>query len=251
VINSLRLVTLFGVTLAAFGWPPSAAAQVPAAFDVASVKATTSGNDRSTSDLLPGGRFRATNRTVYWLAKIAFGMSDVEITGGPSWLRTEGFDIDAKIDSADPMTPEKLKPLLLELLQDRFRLKFHIQKEERPVFVLVAAKSGPKLTAHVPSSLPPMADSMQAGTKTLTASGISTAALAGYLGRQMGRPVLDKTGIEGEFDLTLKWAPETTEDTSEASIYAALSQQLGLRVVPQKAPVSVVVIDSTERPSAN
>jgi uncharacterized protein (TIGR03435 family) len=228
-----------------------ARAQSPPQFEVASIRPTAPGVDSSTSDLLPGGRFHATNRTVLWLARVAWSVPDEQILGGPAWIRTDGYDIDGKIDSPQPMTPEQLAPLLRSLLAERFGLQVHREARQVSGYSLAVEKSGPKLQQHTGSSETAMSNSLAAGKMTLTAAKISMATLAGFLGRQLARPVVDGTGIAGEFDLTLDWAPDERVDSSAPSLFTALREQLGLKLESQRVPVEMVVIDSVARPSEN
>ena len=220
------------------------------AFDVASVK-PSSPTTPSTSDIEPR-RFRCTNKTVAWLMGIAYKVQDSQLLSAPDWVRSVGFDIDAKIEvsgigSAAEMD---LAPLLRNLLEDRFRLKFH--REDRPatVYSLVVAKDGPRLKSSQTLN-PSMGNSLQDGKMVLKADGLSLAGLAGFLSRHADGPVTDKTGLTGLYDLTLEWSPDSGPDSPAGSIFSALPEQLGLKIEATKGSLSVVVIDSVERPSEN
>jgi uncharacterized protein (TIGR03435 family) len=222
--------------------------------EVASIKPTPPAVDSSSSDLLPGGRFRATNRTVQWLMRAALGVPDERILGGPAWVRTDGFDIDARTGTRENMTPDLVRPLLLQLLADRFELKYHREARQLPVYRLVATKPGLKPGNLKPSrddSQQAMSNSLVDGKMVLHSTHISMRDFAGFLSRQVRRPVLDNTGISGEFDIALDWAPDENPDSNAPSIFTSLRDQLGLRLEPAKSEVDVYVIDSIAKPSAN
>lgn len=226
-------------------------AQTPlnTAFDVASVKPSPPGAP-STSDIQPG-RFHCTNKSVAWLMWIAYGIQDNQITGAPDWVRSAGFDIDAKTktDSASEMEGQ-LGPLLQHLLEDRFRLKVH--REDRPstIYSLVIAKNGPKLKAS-DAPKPSMGNSLQDGKMVLKGEGISMASLARFLSRQTARSVIDNTALTGSYDINLEWSSDQNPDSAPESIFSAIREQLGLRIEATKGSVNVVVVESVERPSAD
>jgi uncharacterized protein (TIGR03435 family) len=220
------------------------------AFDVASVKPSLPASP-STSDIEPR-RFRCTNKSVAWLMGIAYKVQDNQLLNAPAWVRSVGFDIDAKIEVSGTGSDAEmdLGPLLRNLLEDRFRLKFH--REDRPatVYSLVVAKNGPRLKPSQTLN-PSMGNSLQDGKMVLKADGLSLAALAGFLSRQAGGPVTDKTGLTGIYDLKLEWSPDPTLDSPAGSIFSVLQEQLGLKIEATKGSLNVVVIDSVERPSEN
>ena len=140
------------------------------------------------------------------------------------------------------LTHEELKPLLRQLLEQRFKLATHRGTQDRPGYELVVAKGGPKLTES-------------SGTAThiyilrdgLDCQGIPAGALAGMLSRPAGRPVVDKTGLKGVYDIKLEYAPEGTGDSSRPSFFSALQDQLGLKLAPQRVTVETLTIDRVER----
>lgn len=215
------------------------------AFDVASVKPSAAGVESSTSDLQPG-RFRGTNRTVEWMMRIAYGVQGAQISGGPSWIRTAGFDVEGKADNVE----SRIAPMLRNLLEDRFQLKVHRETKTAPVYTLVAAKGGAKLKAAAGAVLT-MNNSAEDGRMVLQATAISMPALAGFLAKQLGRPVTDKTGFAGGYDVRLAWSPEQALDSGGESVFSALQEQLGLKLEAAKGTIEIVVVDSISRPSAN
>jgi uncharacterized protein (TIGR03435 family) len=226
-------------------------AQTPqrTAFDVTSVKPSLSGAP-STSDIQPG-RFHCSNKSVAWLMWIAYNIQDNQLSNAPDWVRSVGFDIDARTEAASAAEMEShLGPLLQSLLEDRFHLKVHREDRQTTLYSLVAAKNGPKLKPSDTSN-PSMGNSLQDGKMVLKADGLSMGSFARFLSRQAGRPVADKTGLSGNYDVKLEWSPDPNPDSAAESIFSAIQEQLGLRIEATKGPVSFVVIDSVERPSEN
>jgi bla regulator protein BlaR1 len=241
-------------------------AQAPRAFEVASIKPTNASDNRVAFTMQPGGRFNATNVTVKMLLQNAYGVRDFQISGGPGWIGSERFDITAKLDGdvTGPLPPGALRPALQGLFEDRFQLKFHRETREMPVYALMLAKNGPKLQKAAGEKTPgPM---LRMGRGQLTAKNADMRMIAEQLAQQLGRSVVDKTGLSGEFDFELNWTPEAGSggpfgpepgaapppvDSSGPSIFTALQEQLGLRLESQRGPVEILVIDRLERPSEN
>jgi len=239
-----------------------ASAQGPA-FDAASVKVNQSGSPDSTIGIIPGGAYRAINTTLARIIPDAFGVMPFQVTGGPAWLQTERFDINAR-PPADAR-PDQLPAMLQALLVDRFALKSHRDRQERPIYALtlVDAGSGPKLT---PSSLD--CDQQEADKKLtpecqsqigigrgggqLVMKGRGLALLARTLGSVVGRIVTDQSGLTAKYDIELKWsAGDAAASSNDPEIFSAVREQLGLQLKAATGPVEMVVIDSVDRPSAD
>lgn len=233
--------------------PGLAMAQGGIAFDVASVKPSPVDADSSTSDIQPG-RFRGTNRTVEWMMRIAYGVQAAQISGGPSWLRSAGFDITAKTDSPEAASMKGMQaqigPLLRQLLEDRFQLKVHRETRSAPVYSLVAGKGAPQLKASEGGEVV-MNTSREDGKLVIQTRGVSMAGFAGFLSKQLQRPVTDKTGLTGVYNLRLEWAPDSSLESTAGSVFSAVQEQLGLKLDSAKGSVEVVVVDSIAKPSAN
>ncbi|HYL38447.1 MAG TPA: TIGR03435 family protein [Bryobacteraceae bacterium] len=266
-------------------------ASPPLTFEVASIKPVTlSGDGRFMVgiQIQPGGGFRATNTSLRMLLTYAYDVRDFQISGGPGWLRSDLFDIMAKSErSADsqnaPADPrqmnddqrktlqEQTRQKLQALLVDRFHLKVHRESKEQPVYALLVGKNGPKLQpSEDKSGSGPRG--LRMGRGQLTGSVVSLEMLANALSNQVGRPVLDRTGLKGNFDFKLEWTPDPGQgggpfaglpppppgvnappppDPNGPSIFTAIQEQLGLRLESQKGPVDILVIDSVEKPSEN
>ena len=216
------------------------------------------------------GNFRTINVSMKTLLEFAYAIPSTRILGGPSWLNSIYFDIDAKADSSvdgqmqnlssDAGKLEKQR-MVQALLADRFKLDTHLETRELPIYVLAAAKSGPKFL-----------DSQAGGTTINGGHGHiqveggdnTVALLAEQLAEALGRPVVDKTGIQGRYKLALEWTPDdrtappggdsasgSPAPDSGPSIFTALEEQLGLKLESQKGPVQVLVVDHVELPTEN
>src|SRR5262249_29255683 len=119
-----------------------------AAFEVASIKANKSGDGRVMVAMPPTGRFTATNVPIRLLVQNSYGLQPFQIVGGPSWMTSDRFDIVAK--APDGFTPDQFRPMVRNLLADRFKLKAHVETREMPTYALIVARAdgklGPKLT---------------------------------------------------------------------------------------------------------
>jgi uncharacterized protein (TIGR03435 family) len=231
-----------------------AQAQTPSAFEVASVKPNRSGLDQSTGINILGARISGENLSLRTLILQAYDLLDFQIVGGPRWLGSDRFDIEATTGLREPIRLSELGPLLRSLLADRFHLMVHKETREMQTYVLVIDKGGPKLqqTAGIPAqSMRGVNQRATAGTAKMIGSGVTMSALAYRIALQqpfLGHTVIDTTGLTGYYDFTLEW---DAGDDAESSIVAALRTQLGLKLAYEKGPVEVLAIDSAEKPSAN
>jgi len=178
------------------------------------------------------------------------------------WVNDEQFDVSAKADPAVLEAWKKLPPaeqqkqlrqMVQKMLADRFHLREHTEKRDMPVYALVVAKGGAKLTPSPPD--PPADRGLQVDLGLIAGRGLTMDTLAQMLWtrRELGsRKVIDRTGLTGKYDLKLKWTPEgDPADAGGPSIFTAIQEQLGLKLEPAKAPMDVVVIDHIEKPTAN
>lgn len=235
----------------------------PATFDVASVK--RSGGLGGLTRYLPNGGIRFTGVTLKVLVEIAYGVRPFQVIGGPGWIDTDGFDIDARppTDSANPADPatlsreqRKVGERLRSLLADRFGLTIHRETREQPVYTLVAANGGPKLKESAEGK-----NFIRAGRGSFRGQSVGLRMLVLNLSNVLDRQVIDKTGLTGSYDFELKWAPDilssgpdgpaSPSDTDGPSLFTALSEQLGLKLESAKGPVQVWVIDGVDKPSLN
>ena len=239
-------------------------------FEVASVKPNTSDALSQPPLLQPGGRLIATNVTLARLIRAAYGLRD--IAGGPPWIDRDRFDIIARSDRLAALnTPEFVRQAwssLRTLLEERFALRVHTETRQMPIYALVTERSdgtlGPRMTRSdvdcaalldamkkgerivaSPSRTAGPPCSMAGGSGLIRGNALDMTRLAGTLGNHVDRPVLDRTGLAGVFDLELKWSPDATPDG--VSVFTALQEQLGLKLQPGTGPIDVLVIDSVQQ----
>ncbi len=249
----------------------SAVAMPPPVFDVAAIRQDKSGSGSSHS-ATNDSRFTATNVSLRSLMQYeAYDIPGNRILGGPRWIDSTRFDIEAKMDDSladrlrtltEVQRRIQTKALFQQLLADRFKLAVHWEIKDLPVYAMVVAKKGPSLHQ---SKQPDGASGTSSNDGQFTGQGLTMAqiadALTQELSTELGRVVIDKTGIQGRFDIALKWMPRTGEDLltdgmeapsdSRSSIFTAIQEQLGLKLESTKGPVQVLVIDHVEMPSEN
>jgi uncharacterized protein (TIGR03435 family) len=252
-------------------------AQAPAApgFEVASVKPNTSGARASSTHSLPGGRVTMTNVTVRQLILGGYGLRGLQLTGGPSWIDSDRFDIDALSPENTP--PEQVFPMVRTLLADRFKLVVHMETKEQPVYALVLARADKKLGPQLKESTLDCTTPRQPGSPTPCGMNTNTSNAGGNMkgGDQTlanlaemlanfvaDRMVIDRTGLIGKYDFELRWTSQNLQTaqpnpadgprTQDApSIFVALPEQLGLKLEAQRGPVEFLVIDSIQHPEPN
>ena len=259
------------------------------AFEVASVKPNKSGDGRAMIGMAPGGRFTATSVPLRLLMQVAHSVQPFQIVGGPDWLGSDRFDIVAKAPEGEATGDpgERMRQMLRSLLAERFQLTIHTETRQMPIYALVVARSDGKLGAKLtpaatdcaaargrraggPPPAPPqpgqrMDCGFMVGLGRMNAGGIPTSLLASTLSQQVGRTVLDKTGLTGSYDFELTYAPEQLGglpppqlngapppvDPNAPSLFTALQEQLGLKLDSERGPVEVLVIDRVEQPTAD
>lgn len=285
-MRSRRLIPVIVTLTLAWG----AAGQQPA-FGVASVRRNVDGGSTSFSPRA-NGQLVATNTPLRTLILRAYGLHDSQLIDAPEWAAVERFDIDARAD-APPRSPDALMPMLRTLLAERFQLKARTAMRELPAYVLMHARSdrrlGPQirptqadcsagarvmsreeLMAIAKEGWPPCGQVVTisflttssdgtAGSKIrMRRSGVTMPDFATFLQGQVGRPVVDRTGLEGLFDVEYTYAPQPPGPSTELAaganlppIFVALEEQLGLKLESERTQVPVLVVESVERPTAN
>jgi uncharacterized protein (TIGR03435 family) len=226
-----------------------------AAFEVAAIRpAKDDGNHSSNTD---NSLYRAHNLNLKELIARAYDVDISLVSGGPSWIDSESYDITARIpEEFAHQTRDKLPQMIQSLLAERFQLVVRREPKQVSGYALVLAKKGTKMEPAKP-------DEKGSGTSTnnqhLTAHYITMEAFARYLtrNREIAMPVVDKTGLTGAFNFELEWKPDQLQAKPEASaddrpsIFTALQERLGLELKSAKVPVLTVVIDRAERPQEN
>jgi uncharacterized protein (TIGR03435 family) len=228
------------------------------AFEVATIKPNGSGGGGSSTDST-NGLLRITNQTLRNFIQYAYNVRDFQISGGPSWMGSDRYDIAAKPES--PAHDQQIKQMLQTLLSDRFQLRFHRETREGAGFALVVGKNGPRLQPARESNSSGITSGRNSSTGLLTLSGkrASLDEIAANLAARLERPVFNKTGLAGKFDFELSWVQDLTPSgagvpspsASGPSLVTAVQEQLGLRLESQKGPVDILVIDQVSRPREN
>ena len=234
------------------------------AFEVATIK--PSGPQSRTVGMYthPGGRVRGENLTLQILLHEAFDVQPFQIVGGPAWIREERYDLVAqppassKSSKSNP-TSIKLPPneeqrqMLKALLIERFQLKFHREEREGSVYFLVKTSRQLKLKATADTNAFPWVGSNEGGALMgdgIAGTNVTMAILAARLSRRLGRPVIDRTGIDGAYDFKIEYHTDNPQRDFIASILTSV-QALGLKLESGKGPVETIVIDHAEKPSEN
>lgn len=239
-------------------------AALPSSFDVASIhlnNTATDGHHHIFNDPAES-RFRTVNLALRDLIQFAYGLPDSQILGGPAWLDSMMFDIDARSDSLadaqlhalpDEQARQRKQLMVRALLADRFRLKAHQETRQLPIYALVVAKAGPRFK---PAEITGTTIDTGRAHLHLAGSDDTLGLLARELARLQGRVVANRTGLSGRYDLNLRWTPDDAPATASSpdappGLFTAIQEQLGLKLESTKGPVSVLVIDGVEMPSAN
>lgn len=259
----------------------SGAAQAPSAsgstdtltFEVASIKQNRSGSASGGANAQPGGRVTVRNTSLYDLVRNGQGLQPYEISAGerlPAWVTTDRWDIEAK--GPEQASQAQLRTMLQNLLNDRFKLVTRREIRDVPVYALVVARADRRLGTQLRQSTADCAALAAAGRTAdagpggprqcgrdvgpglISAVGTTIPDFARGLSLNTGRFVMDATGLTGRFDIDLKWTPDQAignagAQTDGTSLFAALEEQLGLRLDARQAPVNVLVIESAERPA--
>jgi uncharacterized protein (TIGR03435 family) len=249
--------------------------------EVATVKLNTSGVGRGMS--MNPGRFTIRNSSVRTLLLYAYKVQAYAISDGPGWIDSDHYDIEAKVEGQ--LTGAAALNLVRTILEDRFHLKVHRETKDGPVYFLTVATNGPKLKpatcavidpAYKPAPpAPGESRPDRCGTNRSRTNGTSRTldilgvkidepdmaiatfpGLTFYFASILERRVIDKTGLTGRFDINLEYTPASTEIASPAesaapSLFAAVQEQIGLKLESGKGPVELLVVDHLEKPSAN
>lgn len=272
-----------------------------ASFEVASIKPDKSGEMRMMMNQEPGGHFRADGIPLKLIFEQAYDIKDAQLIGAPEWFGSDRYDIEAKPDEATSERMRKLgrdeaqlmmRQMLRGLLEERCQMKLNRETRELPIYSLIVGRGGPKFHEAAPLPDTPPSESpngvtrsgpngasprvrqgirMGRGDLTLVAATLDM--FSNVLSRQLGRPVVNNTGLKGNYDFELKWTPDQSEmrmgpggpggpggppgeappppEENGPSIFTAVQEQLGLKLDSTKAPMQVFVISHIERPSAN
>ena len=277
------------VVVAALAAAPLAVQQPPPAFEVASVKPNRTANPVTRFQAAPG-RYTWTAATLMNLINVAFqrnAFDQREVIGGPDWIAKDRFDVVVQARAGVALNepdgfPAGVFAMVRAVLEERFGLVAHNETRERPVYALTLARADRRLgnglkrvdtdckeamvrlAVPTPGAPPPGGPpcSFGGGAGRLLGNTVSLAMFASVLSRQVGRPIVDRTGVTDYFNITLEFsgdartsngppAPQPAPADDGPSIFTALQEQLGLKLESTRAPVDVLVIDEVSRPSEN
>jgi uncharacterized protein (TIGR03435 family) len=302
-ITCMGLIRVFSIALGtAFMLAPGASSVMRAQtasdnagkpkFEVASVRQNMNDDGKVMFGIQPGGRFNAHNMPLWELIRQAYAVQRTQLVGMPDWAETARYDITAKaegdIPRAGPGAPAgPLNFMMQDLLADRFKLRAHRETREMPTYALMLARSDEKLGAGLRASTvdcaavmrgrggrgapapgpPPPGErpacGMRVAPNQVLAGGVPLAQLTQMLSQFTQRIVVDRTGLDGIFDIDLTFTPDRLPqgppppgapplpsiDPNGPSLFTAVQEQLGLRLESERAPVEVLVIDHVERPT--
>jgi uncharacterized protein (TIGR03435 family) len=255
-ISRVLLSSLFAGTLIAVRGQP--------AFEAAAIKINNSGKPGNGISSYPA-RIKIINSTLKFCVQVAWNVKDFQVSGAGGWMDSDRYDIDAV--AANSFSKEESRTMLRALLTERFGVVVHSETQEKQGYALVVGRNGPKLP-------PPIEDPnvmfsrTPSGDRTLQATNVSMQRFADALSLPLAAIVVDRTGIEGQFNVSFQWTSDpagdarTTKSGEPASpapadaapglsIFTALQEKLGLRLESRKVPVEVIVIEQAHRPSEN
>ena len=245
--------------LALLGAPLVRGQSVQPRFEAAAIRRNTAGAGGPELITEEGGMLSVRNFSVRTLVRLGWHLREVEVLGGPAWMDSEGYDVQAKGNPS--ATDAQLRLMVQALLAERFQLVIHREMRELPVYAMIVGKNGPKIHESDANSRP----DVKTTASRITAQKVRLSILAQLLSPMLDRPVLDRTGLDGRYDFDLQWSADgelaTAKDAGArapgaldaagASIFTAIQEQLGLRLETQKGPAEVLVVDRVERPSEN
>jgi uncharacterized protein (TIGR03435 family) len=234
-------------------------AQSPA-FEAGSVK--VSSPDEQVRMRREPGRITITNFSLRAMVRYAYDVQENQISGGPAWFDSDRWDIAAI--AGREITEDERRLMLQTFLGDRFKMTIRHEMKEMPVYALVVAKGGSKLTPGTAGNPERVELSVSgAGLNQMRGQSVSVSTMAKLLTRPTGRIVINRTGIAGSFDYQLEWVPDPANmpmingakpdgsNLNAASIFTAVQEQLGLRLEATKGPVEILVIERAEKAREN
>jgi uncharacterized protein (TIGR03435 family) len=237
----------------------------PPKYEVASIKANNDNDFRFAFRIEPNGTLAATGITLKRLMMTAFNVQDFRIVGGPGWVASKRWNLQAKPNRA--ASPDQVRLMLQTVLEDRFQLHSHLETRNLPVYELVVDRKGSKIRTTEDTQTKP---TVRATTGLIELTNATSTTFASQLSYAVAQPVIDKTSLSGNFDFAITWTPEPGEDggpisaglppgrreqsastVDGPSIFTAIREQLGLRLKSARGAVEVIVIDDAQMPTAN
>jgi uncharacterized protein (TIGR03435 family) len=239
--------------------------KAPLVFEVASVKPTPPDERRGIVHQLPGNQsYEAIGMPLRVIMTVAYTVTDRQISGGPDWVSTDRWNIEAKAERRG--TSDELHDALARLLEERFKLKIRRETRELPAYLLTVDKNGSKMPVHDAADMrhEPIAGRLQNGELYLSGQNVMMNYFAFVLSRALPQNVVDKTGLSDHYDVEFHYVPDVPPGArlgpdgappppqpDGPDIFTALREQLGLRLEKGKGPVEYLVIEHVEKPSEN
>jgi uncharacterized protein (TIGR03435 family) len=246
--------------------PKPMAADADPDFEVATIKPNNSGAASMQQLTINGRDFTVRNGSLGDLIAFAYNVQMKQIVNGPDWLDKDRFDIAAKTEPEGMPNVDQLRTMVRKLLADRFQLKFHHDKREMAAYVLTAEKSNKLSPSQAKIPLPGFGFGPAKTGLGLNVRNATMDEFAGFLqSAVLDRPVVNKTGIDGRYDMTMSFTPDLTQFNGRPpkipeladgvdpapDLFLGLQQQIGLKISSEKTAVDVIAIDHAEKPSAN
>ena len=269
VRNKRPAAIAIAVLLAFASAGPTAQNAPPLQFEAASIRRANPAARGASMDVSAGGRVTFRNTTIRGLLVAAFGIRNIE--GAPPWVGTETYDVVATAGRA--VTQQQRNRMLVTLLGERLKLRTRVDIRDQPAYALMLVRANGRLGPDIarstldcaaiaasprddgPGPLAPNGSPACGFTQSsgvMKRSGASMAAIAASLSAAAGRQVVDRTGLPGAFDYTLRYSPNPDQPTEDyPSVFTAVREQLGLKLEPTNSPAQFLVIDAIERPSEN
>ncbi len=242
---------------------PVMAADAKPTFDVATIKPSQPEEKRVVQ--VRGTRLFTEGTSLVDLIVFAYRVHSLQVIDGPDWIKSEKFDLVMQPNMPGRPSTDQMRSMLQNLLADRFMLTFHQARKELPVYRIVVAKAGPKLTPAPVESTVTNTASIFFSDRGMTVRNATVAEFANLLQRyvDLERPVMDNTGILGKYDFNLSWTPDFSQFNGKApwvtsneanappGLYTAIEEQLGLKLEAVKQLTDVLVVDRVQKPSEN
>lgn len=267
IVCAAALLIITTLPLHAFGSIPEfKPMQAPQpSFEAAAIKPTPPDFRARYYTMLGAHQFQAKGFTLKALISAAYSLPARAVSGGPDWTDVERYDITAATPGETRPNVDQQMAMVRTLLGERFGLKFHIEPKEFSAYILTTAKGGARLKeTTAPDTQPMPVSTVYPGDRiVLPARNVTMALFAATLQRAiLDRPVIDKTDLTGSYDFDLEWTYDDTQfggnlpplapqNSGKPDLFAALQEQLGLRLESAKAEIATIVIDSVQKPSEN
>ncbi|HXE07253.1 MAG TPA: TIGR03435 family protein [Acidobacteriaceae bacterium] len=201
-----------------------------------------------------GDRMKIRNKSASSIMQVAYAINPRQIVGAPDWFYNESFDIMGTMDTPGEPTRAQYQAMLQNLLADRFGLRFHHDTRDLAVYAVEIAKGGPKIKTAGPEEKTSGDDMRNGQDQKISLTSASVKDFAERMQFFVDRPVVDQTGLAGKYDFSLHYTVDetrTADPNAPPGLFTAIQEQLGLKLVPVKAPADVFVVDGVEQPSAD